>query len=420
MRPEDFDYICRMLRDRSGLVLNQDKGYLLESRLTPVAQRHGLAGLDALIAKLRAGGDDALSVEVTEAMTTNESFFFRDEHIFTGFRDSILPRIMEARAAHRHLRIWCAAASSGQEPYTLAMILKEAGAKLDGWKCEIIGTDISNQILKRASDGLYSQFEVQRGLPVQLLVKYFEKDDQMWRIAPEIKSMVQYRKFNLLENMSILGSFDIVFCRNVLIYFDQVAKGDILGRIAQLMPADGILVLGGAESVVGITDQFIPDPDQRGVYCKSNAGQSAPVATYTTKLATTSASLAQAMPPQSPVTAVTLTAAPASAAAPGPAAPAPVVAAPKPAAPATAALAASAPTAPVKPAAPAPTKPAAALAAPAAAKPAPTTPATTVTPLAKPPAPAGTPVHGTGPAKPSAAPADNSGPANRQPLGARN
>ncbi len=300
------------------------------------------------------------------------------------------------------------------------MILKEAGAKLDGWKCEIIGTDISNQILKRASDGLYSQFEVQRGLPVQLLVKYFEKDDQMWRIAPEIKSMVHYRKFNLLENMSILGSFDIVFCRNVLIYFDQVAKGDILGRIAQLMPADGILVLGGAESVVGITDQFIPDPDQRGVYCKSNAGQSAPVATYTTKLATTSASLAQAMPPQSPVTAVTLTAAPASAAAPGPAAPAPVVAAPKPAAPATAALAASAPTAPVKPAAPAPTKPAAALATPAAAKPAPTTPATTVTPLAKPPAPAGTPVHGTGPAKPSAAPADNSGPANRQPLGARN
>ena len=420
MRPEDFDYICRMLRDRSGLVLNQDKGYLLESRLTPVAQRHGLAGLDALIAKLRAGGDDALSVEVTEAMTTNESFFFRDEHIFTGFRDSILPRIMEARAAHRHLRIWCAAASSGQEPYTLAMILKEAGAKLDGWKCEIIGTDISNQILKRASDGLYSQFEVQRGLPVQLLVKYFEKDDQMWRIAPEIKSMVQYRKFNLLENMSILGSFDIVFCRNVLIYFDQVAKGDILGRIAQLMPADGILVLGGAESVVGITDQFIPDPDQRGVYCKSNTGQSAPVATYTTKLAATSASLAQAMPPQSPVTAVTLTAAPASAAAPGPAAPAPVIAAPKPAAPATAALAASAPTAPVKPAAPAPTKPAAALAAPAAAKPAPTTPATTVTPLAKPPAPAGTPVHGTGPAKPSAAPADNSGPANRQPLGARN
>lgn len=420
MRPEDFDYICRMLRDRSGLVLNQDKGYLLESRLTPVAQRHGLAGLDALIAKLRAGGDDALSVEVTEAMTTNESFFFRDEHIFTGFRDSILPRIMEARAAHRHIRIWCAAASSGQEPYTLAMILKDAGAKLDGWKCEIIGTDISNQILKRASDGLYSQFEVQRGLPVQLLVKYFEKDDQMWRIAPEIKSMVRYRKFNLLDNMSILGSFDIVFCRNVLIYFDQVAKGDILGRIAQLMPADGILILGGAESVVGISDQFIPDPDQRGVYCKSNAGQSAPVATYTTKLAATSANLAQATPPQSPVTAVTLTAAPASAPGPAAAAPAPVISAPRPAAPATAALAASTPTAPVKPAAPAPTTPAAAPAVPAAANPAPTTPTTTVSPLAKPPAPAGTSAHGTEPAKPSAAPADNSGPANRQPQGARN
>ena len=365
MRPDDFDFICQMLSERSGLVLNKDKGYLLESRLTPVAQRHGLAGLDALIAELRSGGGEALKIEVTEAMTTNESFFFRDDHVFVGFRDSILPRMMEARAAQRHLRIWCAAASSGQEPYTIAMILKEAGAKLDGWKCEIIGTDISNDILEKANEGLYSQFEVQRGLPVQLLVKYFEKDDQMWRIAPEIKAMVRYREFNLLDDMAMLGSFDIVFCRNVLIYFDQANKGEILGRIAKRMPADGTLILGGAETVVGISDQFVPDPNHRGVYCKSEAGQRAAVATYTVK----------------PV-----------AAAPGLVAPAPLVSAPRPAAPATAALAASSPLSTIKPLAPRPATPAPAAATPAPAKPTFAAPApaapTPTTPAPATPAPA--------------------------------
>ncbi len=441
MRPEDFEFICGMLRERSGLVLNKDKGYLLESRLTPVAQRHGLAGLDALIAKIRAGGDEALAVEVTEAMTTNESFFFRDEHVFTGFRDSILPKIMEARAAKRHIRIWCAAASSGQEPYTIAMILKEAGAKLDGWQCEIIGTDLSNDILEKANEGIYSQFEVQRGLPVQLLVKYFEKDEQMWRIAPEIKAMVRYREFNLLDDMSILGTFDVVFCRNVLIYFNQETKGEILGRIAQLMPSDGTLILGGAETVVGISDQFAPDPNQRGVYCKSGAGQSAPVATYKTKPAApapakpAAAPAVTAAPVPAPSTVPKPTApaplAPASrpaplAPAPRPAPlapssrPAPLAPAPRPAplapssrpaTPATAVLAASAPPSPAKPApirptTPAPTTPAAAPPAPPVAKPAPS-------PLAKPPAPA------PAPAKPAAAPVGAGGSANPQPLGAR-
>ena len=418
MRPDDFDYICQMLRERSGLVLNKDKGYLLESRLMPVAQRRGLTGLDALIAELRTGGDENLKVEVTEAMTTNESFFFRDDHVFTGFRDSILPRMMEARAAQRHIRIWCAAASSGQEPYTIAMILKEAGAKLDGWRCEIIGTDLSNDILEKANDGIYSQFEVQRGLPVQLLVKYFEKDGQMWQISPEIKSMVRYREFNLLDDMSMLGSFDIVFCRNVLIYFDQGTKGEILGRIAQLMPADGTLILGGAETVIGISEKFVPDPNQRGVYCKSDSAQSAPVATYLTKPA------AAAAPASAPVSA----AAPLPAVAAGPAAPAPAVPAPRPAAPATAALAASASLSPIRPPAPKPATPAPvapAVAAPAPPKPtftapAPTPLASTPPPLAKPPAPAGTPAPNTGaPAKPGAAPVGNGDLGTPRPLGAR-
>ncbi len=455
MRPDDFDFICQMLRERSGLILNKDKGYLLESRLTPVTQRRGLAGLDALIAELRTGGDESLKIEVTDAMTTNESFFFRDDHVFTAFRESILPRIMEARTAQRHIRIWCAAASSGQEPYTIAMILKEAGAKLDGWRCEIIGTDISNDILEKANAGLYSQFEVQRGLPVQLLVKYFEKDDQMWQISPEIKSMVHYRAFNLLDDMSMLGSFDIVFCRNVLIYFDQGTKGEILGRIAKLMPADGTLILGGAETVVGISDQFIPDPYQSGVYCKSDTAQSAPVATYMTKPAAAAAGLAQAAPASKPFAAAPLTtalvsaAAPVSATAAGPAVPAPVVPAPRPAASATATLAASAPRSPIKPATPAPAPPAvatpaptkptfaapapavrapttpaaapaAAPLAPAAARPAPTPLASTAPPLANPPAPAGKPAPNTSaPAKPGAAPVGNSGLGNPRPLGAR-
>lgn len=449
MRPDDFDFICTMLRERSGLILNQDKGYLLESRLTPVAQRNGLAGLDALIEKLRGGGDEALNVEVTEAMTTNESFFFRDEHVFTGFRDSILPKIMEARASKRQIRIWCAAASSGQEPYTIAMIMKEAGAKLDGWNCEIIGTDLSKDILDRANDGLYSQFEVQRGLPVQLLVKYFEKEDQSWRISPEIKSMVRYREFNLLEDMSMLGAFDIVFCRNVLIYFDQGTKGEILGRIASLMPADGTLILGGAETVVGISDRFIPDPNQRGVYCISGAAQGAPGPTYRAKPAGTVASVAGVAPASKPVTAAALTTAstppPRAPATPAAGAPAPAAPAPRPAAasaaaapaagtvpaparpanPATAALAASVsppPTAvrdPIKPAAASPAAPAGL----AGAKPSLTPPASTAPPLAIPPKPATTPAakpNSAAPAKPGVESANNAGTANPHPLRAEN
>jgi len=265
MKPDDFDYLAKLLKERSGLVLTRDKSYLLESRLMPVARKRGFKGLDELVAQLRRR-DSALADDVVDAMTTNESFFFRDQKPFDQFRQVVLPNLLKTRASKRSFRIWCAAASSGQEPYSLAMILKEESAKLAGWRTEILGTDISREILQKARAGLYSQFEVQRGLPVQLLVKYFKKRDDQWEIDPAIRAMVQYRERNLLDSLRDMGTFDVVYCRNVLIYFDQETKTQVLGKIADQMADDGVLYLGGAETVLGISDRFKPVPGQRGVY----------------------------------------------------------------------------------------------------------------------------------------------------------
>lgn len=270
MNVNDFEFIAQLLYQRSGLVITQEKAYLLESRLNPVARKWDLDGFDALIAALRSNKDERLLVDVTEAMTTNESFFFRDNRPFDQFKEIVLPHLLEARAARKQIRIWSAACSSGQEPYTLAMILKEEAARLAGWKVEIVATDLSTEILSKAKEGLYSQFEVQRGLPIQLLMKYFAQEGEKWRISEEIRKMVTYRPFNLLENPTSLGTFDVVFCRNVLIYFDQATKGQVLSRIAQIMPADGYLYLGGAETVLGISDSFEVVPGQRGIYRLTN------------------------------------------------------------------------------------------------------------------------------------------------------
>lgn len=266
MSPEDFEYISTSLKSRSGLKLTPDKAYLLESRLMPIARKYELQSVDDLIGKMRKERSSDLMTEVMEAMTTNESFFFRDQKPFDLFRDEILPDLIERRASSRSFRIWCAAASSGQEPYSLSILLKEAAAKLSGWRHEIIGTDISHDILDKAKSGKYTQFEVQRGLPIQFLIKYFDKIDDQWKIKPEIQQMVTYKYFNLLDELKPLGTFDIVFCRNVLIYFDQPTKSKVMDQIASLMPRDGLLFLGGAETVLGITDRFKPVKGQRGVY----------------------------------------------------------------------------------------------------------------------------------------------------------
>jgi chemotaxis protein methyltransferase CheR len=271
MTPESFAFIAGLVRRECGLVLTADKTYLIESRLTPVARRWKLATTEEFIQALGKTSTRDMVRDAVEAMVTHESFFFRDKKPFDQFRDMVLPRLVQARATQKHIRIWCAAASSGQEPYTLAMQLKEAEARLKGWKVEILATDISTDVLARAKAGIYTQFEVQRGLPVQLLVKYFKKIEDKWEIAPAIKSMVEYRPFNLLDDPRALGRFDVVFCRNVLIYFDQETKGQILDRISRQMASDGVLYLGGAETVLGLTTRFQPMPNERGVYTLTNA-----------------------------------------------------------------------------------------------------------------------------------------------------
>ena len=266
MNAMDLQFLAAFLKERSGLIVTADKEYLIDSRLQPVARKFELKSIEEIISVLRGGRDARLAAAVTEAMTTNESFFFRDKVPFELFQDVMLPTLLDARRAKKHLRIWCAAASTGQEPYSLSIILKEMAAKLGGWRTDIIGTDISSAVIEKAKSGIYSQFEVQRGLPVQLMLKYFEQKGDVWQILPEIRSMVQYRLFNLLEDYASLGTFDIVFCRNVLIYFDQPTKKAILERIARTMAPDGYLVLGAAETVVGICDAFQTVPEQRGLY----------------------------------------------------------------------------------------------------------------------------------------------------------
>jgi chemotaxis protein methyltransferase CheR len=274
MTVTDFEFICQILRERSGLVLTNDKAYLLESRLLPVARKWKLATFDDLVRVIRSKMDEAVIRDVVEAMTTNESFFFRDTKPFDQFKALVLPALLKSRAASRTIRIWSAACSSGQEPYSLAMILSESAAQLNGWKIEIVGTDLSTEILNRAKEGMYSQFEVQRGLPITMLVKYFSQIGDRWQINAKIRGMVQYKEFNLLQDPMALGRFDVVFCRNVLIYFDQPTKTRVLNSVSKLMPEDGFLFLGGAETVLGITDKFQMVPGQRGVYGVASASAS--------------------------------------------------------------------------------------------------------------------------------------------------
>ena len=261
-----FETLASLLKSRSGLVIGPDKTYLLDTRLSGIVRREKLADLNALAEKIKRPGGEALARDVVEAMTTNESFFFRDDKPFQHFRAQALARLVAARPAGSTLRLWSAASSSGQEAYSLAMILNEARIVLGDRRVEIIGTDIAREQLSRARDGLYTQFEVQRGLPVQLLMKYFRKEDSNWRLSDPIRTMVQFREWNLLGDLRPLGRFDIVFCRNVLIYFDQATKARVLDAIAAQMPPDGLLYLGGAETVLGITGRFAPLAGERGVY----------------------------------------------------------------------------------------------------------------------------------------------------------
>lgn len=265
MKPGDFEFIANLVRDRSGLVLTPDKTYLVESRLGPIARREGIASLEELVSILKMRGDTRLIEAVVDAMTTNETFFFRDKTPFEHLENVVIPDLV-AKKRGGTIRIWCAAASTGQEPYTIAMVLDQMGHKLGGCKVEIIGTDISERCLEKAKAGLYTQFEVQRGLPVHFLMKYFKKEGENWRVNENVRNAVRYRQMNLLDDFRTLGRFDIIFCRNVLIYFDIATKKRVLDRMSTQVEGAGYLLMGAAETVLGITDAFKPIPNARGLY----------------------------------------------------------------------------------------------------------------------------------------------------------
>jgi chemotaxis protein methyltransferase CheR len=275
MNSADFTYIAALLKERSGLIVTQEKTYLFETRLLPIARRNNLTSLEQLIAAMRTGRNEALIGSVVDAMTTNETSFFRDRHPFEAMKKVLLPGLIERRAAQKHLRIWSAACSTGQEAYSLAMMLRDDFPLLAGWRVEIIGTDISPSVLTRAREGVYSTFEVQRGLPIQLLVRHFEQIGEQWRIKPELRRMADFRPFNLLGDLAPLGQFDIILCRNVLIYFDLPVKARVLEGMHQRLARDGGLILGGAESVFGICDRFTDIPGLRGVYAPGGSNRAA-------------------------------------------------------------------------------------------------------------------------------------------------
>ncbi|MFT4074299.1 MAG: protein-glutamate O-methyltransferase CheR [Asticcacaulis sp.] len=276
MTPEDIEHLAALLKSRSGLILGADKTYLIESRLAPVARREGFANVSALLTALRTKRDEKLMAAVTDAMTTNETFFFRDKLPFDQFKSDILPALAKTRLSG-DIKVWCAACSTGQEPYSLAMLMDESRMQYPRLNLDILATDISERCLEKAQAGLYTQFEVQRGLPITMMVKHFEKVDEMWRISPKLRSSIRFKKMNLLDDLRTVGRQDVIYCRNVLIYFDLETKKRVLEQMATLLADDGCLFLGAAETVLGITDVFKPMPGMRGLYIKNAAAQTAPV-----------------------------------------------------------------------------------------------------------------------------------------------
>jgi len=264
----DFELLRRVIESRSGLIVARDKTYLLESRLVPICPKYGAKDLAGLAGVLRKGSP-AAEADVAEAMTTNETLFFRDKTPFDTMKQVILPKLMAARATQKSLRIWSAAASTGQEGYSIAIALREEPA-LTGWRIEIIGTDLSAKAIEKARAGIYTQFEVQRGMPIQTLVKYFKQVPQGWQVDSSLRAMVRFETFNLLEPFNKFGTFDLIFCRNVLIYFDPPTKGKIMDRMALSLARDGYLFLGAAETTLGYTKALEPKPEARGAYGRTS------------------------------------------------------------------------------------------------------------------------------------------------------
>lgn len=254
----DFNYICELVRRRAAIVLEPDKAYLIETRLTPLARQNGFDSLQALIASLRLNATDSLHHKVVEAITIHETSFFRDAHPFETLQTTILPNLLARRSASQTLAIWCAACSSGQEPFSVAMLAREHFPALVKGRLRIIATDLSGAVLARAREGLYSQTEINRGLPAMLLTRYFDKQGLHWQIKPDIRRMVDFRQNNLAENWPLLPQMDIIFMRNVLIYFGLETKKAILAKVRGILKPDGYLFLGSSETTLNLDAGFEP------------------------------------------------------------------------------------------------------------------------------------------------------------------
>jgi chemotaxis protein methyltransferase CheR len=268
MTPDDFAFLARLLRRRCGLSLTADKTTLLESRVETVMRRFDFRDMAALIRELRLGRE-ALAESVTEAMAVNETSFFRDPVLFQRLKDRIMPHLLQARAQTRRLRIWSAATASGQEAYSIAMLLSELGLAREGWTIDLVATDLSAQAIARAEQGRYAACEVERGLDESLLARHFRKDGSDWVVGDALRRLVTFRRFNLLDSFGWLDDLDLVFCRNVLMYFDAATRADVLARLSDSMAEDGVLLLG--ENETPDSAAFRPSPDGPGLYVKSRA-----------------------------------------------------------------------------------------------------------------------------------------------------
>jgi chemotaxis protein methyltransferase CheR len=255
IRADSYRFLTDYIYRESGIVLDETKQYLVEARLTPILLTAQLDSFDALCSTLRANGNPPLHRQVVEAMTTHETLFFRDAAPFDALKTEILPPLIEQRKSLRKLSFWSAASSSGQEAYSIAMLLLEMG--LADWNIQILGTDLSEQILDRARDGRYMQIEVNRGLPASYLVKYFEQKGTEWQLKEDVRRMVRFEQFDLRQSMRIKGPFDVIFCRNVLIYFDVETKKRILSELRGALFTGGYLSLGGAETTLNLDDTFL-------------------------------------------------------------------------------------------------------------------------------------------------------------------
>ncbi|MCB0330018.1 MAG: protein-glutamate O-methyltransferase CheR [Bdellovibrionales bacterium] len=264
LEEQDFLYVSKMVREESAIVLEKGKEYLVESRLSPLAQQDGYASIKEMVQKLRETGELVLKLKIVDALTTNETSFFRDLKPFEMLQKELLPELIEKRKDQKRLEIWCAAASTGQEIYTICMTIRENFPWLRDWNVRILGTDINQEVLDKARRGVYSQIEVNRGLPATMLIKYFEKSGIDWKIKDDLKSMTEFRKMNLIKPWGSVGRPDVIFMRNVLIYFDTDTKKEILGKVRNIMQPDGFLFLGAAETTLNLDENYVRRTYDRG------------------------------------------------------------------------------------------------------------------------------------------------------------